>query len=92
WGVASAVGGAAPSAYAADTAPPGMNAAAMSTFRMLGDLGYVVGPITLGAVVDLWGAPVALVIAAVLLMAVGVCFAVLAPETYARGRDGAGRE
>lgn len=88
WGVASAVGGAAPSAYAADSAPPGMNAAAMSTFRMLGDLGYVIGPITLGLVVDLYGARTALVIAAGLLMVVGACFGLLAPETYSRRRDG----
>jgi len=87
WGVASAVSGAAPSAYAADSAPPGMNAAAMSTFRMLGDLGYVIGPITLGLVVDLYGARTALVLAAVLLMAVGACFGLLAPETYSKRRD-----
>ena len=35
WSIAGGIGGAAPSAYAADIAPPGMNAAAMSTFRML---------------------------------------------------------
>ena len=87
WGVASAVGGAAPSAYAADSAPPGMNAAAMSTYRMLGDLGYVIGPITLGLVVDLYGARTALVLAAVLLMVVGACFGLLAPETYVKPRD-----
>ena len=64
-----------------------MNAAAMSTFRMLGDLGYVIGPITLGLVVDLYGARTALVLAAVLLMAVGACFGLLAPETYSKRRD-----
>jgi hypothetical protein len=36
-----------PRAYAADNAPPGMNAAAMSLYRALSDLGYVVGPIGL---------------------------------------------
>ena len=87
WGVASAVGGAAPSAYAADSAPPGMNAAAISTFRMLGDLGYVIGPIMLGLVVDIYGARTALVLAAVLLMVVGACFGFLAPETYSKRRD-----
>ena len=87
WGVASAVGGAAPSAYAADSAPPGMNAAAMSTYRMLGDLGYVIGPIMLGLVVDIYGARTALVLAAVLLMVVGACFGFLAPETYSKRRD-----
>jgi hypothetical protein len=36
WSIASGISGAAPAAYAADVAPPGMNAAAMSTYRMLG--------------------------------------------------------
>jgi MFS family permease len=90
WGIASAVGGAAPSAYAADSAPPGMNAAAMSSYRMLGDLGYVLGPITLGWVVDRHGPQVALAIAAALLVAIAALFARYAPETY-RGRGRAGR-
>ena len=42
------MGAAVPTAYVADVAPSGMNAAAMSAFRMLEDLGYVVGPIALG--------------------------------------------
>jgi MFS family permease len=55
WGIASAVTGAAPSAYAADNAPPGMNATAMSIYRALSDAGYVVGPIGLGLLCDLGG-------------------------------------
>jgi MFS transporter, DHA1 family, multidrug resistance protein len=82
WGVASSVGGAAPAAYAADSAPPGMNAAAMSTFRMTGDAGYVIGPIALGLAADLWGPVAALVAPACLLVLVGAAFALLAPETY----------
>ena len=35
WGTASAAAGATPTAYAADSAPPGMNAAAMGAYRML---------------------------------------------------------
>lgn len=85
WGIASSIGGAAPAAYAADSAPAGMNAAAMSTFRMVGDFGYVAGPIALGLVVDGFGPEAALVLAAVLLILVGMLFAKLAPETY-RGR------
>src|SRR3989442_13442963 len=56
WSVAAGVGGAAPAAYAADVAPPGMNAAAMSGFRMLADLGYGRGPIALGLATHLAGA------------------------------------
>lgn len=87
WGTASSVGGAAPTAYAADSAPPGMNAAAMSTFRMLGDAGYVIGPIALGLLADAYGAVVALMTAAGLLVLAGLVFALLAPETH-RGQKG----
>jgi MFS transporter, DHA1 family, multidrug resistance protein len=82
WSLAIGVSGAAPAAYAADVAPPGMNAAAMSTFRMLADLGYVVGPIALGVVTDVLGADAALGATAVLLVVVAALFARLAPETY----------
>jgi DHA1 family multidrug resistance protein-like MFS transporter len=82
WGVASSIGGSAPAAYAADSAPPGMNASAMSMFRMLGDIGYVVGPIALGFIVDVSGTDVALILSAVLLVMIGAAFAKFAPETY----------
>jgi MFS family permease len=85
WSLASGVGGAAPAAYAADVAPPGMNAAAMSTYRMLSDVGYVVGPLALGLVTDLFGARTALALAAVLLAVVATLFWRLAPETYRSG-------
>ena len=84
WGVASAVGGAAPAAYAADSAPPGMNATAMSTFRMAGDAGYVIGPLALGLMADTYGPVTALAVSAFLLVLVGVAFALAAPETYRR--------
>lgn len=87
WGIASAIGGAAPSVYAADTAPPGRNATTLSLFRMAGDIGYVVGPLALGVVADLFGPTVSLVGAAGLLVVSGALFALWAPETY-RGRAG----
>jgi MFS family permease len=86
WGVASSVGGAAPAAYAADSAPPGMNAAAMSTFRMTGDAGYVIGPLALGLIADLHGPVSALVVSALLLVIMGAIFALVAPETHKGGR------
>jgi len=82
WGIASAVGGAAPSAYAADSAPPGLNATTIGVYRMAGDAGYVVGPILLGLLTDLRGPDAALLISAGLLGAVAVLFAWLAPETH----------
>ena len=84
WGVASSVGGAAPATYAADSAPPGMNATAMSTFRMTADAGYVIGPLALGLIADVYGPVPALVGSAFLLLLVGAVFALLAPETLRR--------
>jgi MFS family permease len=86
WSVAMGISGAAPAAYAADTAPGGMNAAALSAYRMLADLGYVVGPIALGLAADLAGADAALAVTATLLTAVALLFARLAPETYRAAR------
>src|SRR4029077_16071489 len=74
WSVAMGISGAAPAAYAADTAPPGMNAAPVSSYRMLADLGYVVGPIALGLAADLVGVDATLGGTAVLLIAVAVLF------------------
>jgi MFS family permease len=85
WGIASSIGGAAPAAYAADSAPPGMNATTMSLYRMTGDAGYVLGPLLLGLIADLYDPTVALVVAAALLMLIGALFAWFAPETH-RGR------
>ena len=82
WGVAMSVGGSAPVAYAADLAPPGMNAAAMSTFRMVSDFGYVVGPVVLGLLVDGYGSITALVVAAGLTLLVGLAFLQFAPESH----------
>jgi DHA1 family multidrug resistance protein-like MFS transporter len=85
WSVAQGIGGAAPAAYAADVAPPRMNAAAMSLYRTLADAGYVIGPIVLGLVADGFGVETALATGASLLAGVGVLFAWRAPETYRGG-------
>ena len=81
WGIASAVSGAGPTAYAADTTPPGMSAAGMSTYRMLADVGYVLGPITLGLVADMASPPSAVIAGALLIGGVTLAFARWAPET-----------
>lgn len=82
WGIASAVTGAAPTAYAADNAPSGMNAAAISTYRALSDIGYVVGPIGLGLLADIASPHVALAACAVGITLVALAFAQWAPESY----------
>jgi predicted MFS family arabinose efflux permease len=61
-----------------------MNAAAMSGYRMLSDVGYGIGPIGLGLVVDGLGAEAALAAAAILVGGVGLLFARYAPESWPR--------
>lgn len=84
WGAASAASGAAPAAYAADAAPPGMNAAAMSSYRMVSDVGYVLGPILLGLLGDWGGLDVPFWGAALTLFLAAVLFGRFAPETHRR--------
>jgi DHA1 family multidrug resistance protein-like MFS transporter len=86
WSCASGISGSAPAAYAADMAPPGMNAAAMSTYRMLADFGYVAGPLLLGLLADGFGTNTALYTTAIGLVIFGLLFARYAPETYRRGK------
>jgi MFS transporter, DHA1 family, multidrug resistance protein len=88
WSVASSVGSAAPAAFAADSAPPGMNAAAMSTYRATSDIGYVIGPLALGLIVDGYGAVTAIGVAAALLVGITLVFAISAPETHRGGTTG----
>jgi MFS transporter, DHA1 family, multidrug resistance protein len=86
WSIALGISAAAPSAYAADIAPPGMNAAVLSSFRMLSDSGYMLGPIVLGVVAERFGAASALTSAGTLLIASAILFGLLAPETHQPSR------
>ena len=56
----------------------------MSTFRMTGDLGYVIGPLALGLIADLYGPVTALLSGAGALILVGAAFALIAAETHPR--------
>lgn len=82
WATSSGIAAAAPTAYAADMAPPGMNAPAMGMYRMLADFGYVAGPLLLGAAADGFSTEAALYATAGLVVAAGTTFAIFAPETY----------
>ena len=84
WGGAITASGAAPAAYAADAAPEGMNAAAMGSYRMLSDLGYVVGPILLGWLGDTGGLDLPLWTAAAGLFLMAALFGLFASETAER--------
>jgi MFS family permease len=82
WACASGISGASPAAYAADMAPSGMNAVAMSTYRMLADFGYVAGPLLIGVAADNFGPDAALIGTAAGLVIAALVFAFLAPETH----------
>jgi DHA1 family multidrug resistance protein-like MFS transporter len=86
WGIAGGVAGAVPAAYAADMAPPGMNALTMSTFRMVSEFGYVIGPLLLGWISDLSGGEAALFTTAGIFAVTSALFALFAPETRKRRR------
>lgn len=81
WSCAGGFAGGAPGAYAADMAPPGMNAAAMGLSRMLMDIGYVAGPLAIGFIADHWGVDRSLMVTAVLIVGVTMLFWLRAPET-----------
>lgn len=80
WSVATSISSSAPAAYVVDMAPAGMNAAAMSTFRMTADVGYILGPPALGLLADATSPAVALISASVVLISIGAIFAVASPE------------
>jgi MFS family permease len=84
WAAATGISGAAPAAYAADVAPPGMTASAMGMYRTLSDLGYVIGPLALGGIADLLSPDASLYFTAGLLGSIGVMFAFRARETLVR--------
>lgn len=82
WAVSIGISGPAPAAYAADMAPPGMNASAMGLYRMLADTGYILGPLLLGLSADLFSAEASLYATGVMVLASGVVFALKAPESH----------
>jgi len=54
-GVSTGIGGPAVAAYAVDVTPADRQGPAMGTLRFAGDLGYLVGPLSIGALVDVTG-------------------------------------
>jgi DHA1 family multidrug resistance protein-like MFS transporter len=83
WGVSGAfISGSA--AYAADQAPPGANGVTMGIYRMLADLGYVVGPVLLGVIAEWTTVESSLIFAALLSIVTMLPFLLLAPETGGR--------
>jgi MFS family permease len=90
WAISIGISGPAPAAYAADMAPVGMNASAMGLYRMLADTGYILGPLMLGFAADAASPEAALVATGMMVLASGVLFALIAPES--RPAAAAGRQ
>ena len=82
--VATAIVGPAPAAYAADIAPLDARGLAIGMYRSAGDIGFVIGPVLLGALADAttigWG----LVANAAIVASSALFFALQATETVRR--------
>ncbi len=84
WAASSGIAGAAPAAYAADLAPKDQLGPAMGLYRSVADLGYVIGPLLLGAIADFASPQAALFFTSALLIVSGALFLFNAPETLTR--------
>jgi MFS family permease len=84
WAAAVGIGGSVPAAYASDLAPRGMTAATLGAYRTVADLGYIVGPLVLGAIAGMLGASAAYVVVAALSITAAIAFGIAAPETVRR--------
>jgi MFS family permease len=84
-GIGRGFSGPVPTAYAADVAPPGGYENTMALYRLASDIGFVLGPITLGLLKDSYGLNIPLFFSAALLFLTIASFAFLAKETVHRG-------
>lgn len=85
-GIGTGLGGPAPAAYVADIVPVGMVGPAMGLYRTISDLGLVLGPVLLGAIVDVWGYDPAFAVNAALMLLSTLLFAAAARETTGKNR------
>ncbi|MFX1534839.1 MAG: MFS transporter [Promethearchaeota archaeon] len=56
-GVGAGIGGGAPMVMAIDLAPSHLRGAFVGLWTIIGDIGYVVGPVLLGLIADFFGSP-----------------------------------
>lgn len=83
-GIGTGLGGPAPAAYATDIVPRAHLGPAMGLYRSISDMGLVLGPVMLGAIVDVSGYNLAFAANAVILIVTTVAFALWATETTQR--------
>jgi len=81
WGIGSSLYNSPASAYAADLAPAGAYGTTMGIYRMLGDAGYVVGPLVIGFLADQISPIGALLTVAGMFVVIVIPFVLWAPET-----------
>jgi MFS family permease len=84
-GIGTGLGGSAPAAYAADVVPAEARGVGMGLYRTYGDVGFVLGPVLLGWIIDAtdsfsW----ALMFNAVLMAGAAIAFGLFARETVGR--------
>ena len=84
-GIGTGLAGPAPAAYAADVIPEGARGVGMGLYRTYSDIGFVLGPLLLGWIVDATdGFGWALAFNAVLVAGSALLFALFARETVGR--------
>lgn len=88
-GLGTGLAGAIPAAYVSDIAPATSSGLAMGAYRMAGDMGFVLGPVALGAVADVVGYRVSLLANTGLLVLSAVLFSLFARETVGVRRGAA---
>jgi MFS family permease len=82
-GIGTGIAGPAPAAYAANVAKGQNYGTTMGMFRTMSDIGFVAGPVLLGALADYWSFAFALYVNAALVMFALVMFALFATEPRA---------
>jgi MFS family permease len=83
-GIGRGFSGPVPTAYAADIAPPGNYENTLAAYRLVSDVGFVLGPTVLGLLKDNFGLDFPLFFSAALLFMATALFGVLAKETIHR--------
>lgn len=91
FGLSTGISGPAPSAYVADLAAGEGIGARLGVSRSFGDLGFILGPICVGFISDVFDYNEALLVNAAMFLVAGGYFALVARETGGRGLKPAGR-
>lgn len=81
-GIAIGISGPAPAAYVADLSAGRSYGTTLGMFRTVGDFGFVVGPVLLGWISDMWGYGFSLYVNAGLLFIAAVVFQFIAREFH----------